>query len=96
MTLPSLTSPQSCHARSADGNRGHGVALSDTLVGALAAGVGGYRPHLPHTVTSMNASRSNYQTLVQIMDEALSIMEEDDEELLRMLAQCQDNSLPSN
>jgi hypothetical protein len=97
MTLPSLTTLQSCHARSEGGNRGHGVALSDTLIGALTAGVGGYRPHMPQTVTSMNASRSNHQTLVQIMDEALSIMEEDDEELLRMLAQClDDSSLPSN
>jgi hypothetical protein len=95
MPIPSSTAPQSCHARSE--NRGNGVALSDTLVGALTAGVGGYRPLLPPTVTSMNALRSNNQTLVQIMDEALSIMEEDDEEFLRMLThQCPDNSLPSN
>jgi hypothetical protein len=96
MPLPSSTPPQSCLGRSEDGNRGHGIALSDTLVGALTAGVGGYRPLLPPTLNSMNTSRSNHQTLVQIMDEALSIMEEDDEELLRLLAQCQDKSLPSN
>lgn len=84
---PTTTSGiRNCQNGVVDPNSNNGGPDSILSLALLGISVDDFRPSYPtRIVSTVGTPRTNHQSLVDIIDEALSIMEEDDEQILQFL-----------